>query len=664
MLVKYRKYIEIALFFLVAAALYLPFAHQFGYYNDDWYTMYAARVAGPEIFREIYSIDRPAREFVAVPLYLLFKGQPFYYSLIAYLFRVLGAFSLLWLLRLLWKERHTETYVTSFLFLIYPGFLSMPIAIDFQSHLIGMMCAFLSLGLTVQALNTSQITLKWGCWLGAALLGWVYLGQMEYYIGFELVRLAIIIMIKLRTHRWGSAIIPSLKAWVPYSIIPVFFVIWREFFFNNDRKVTETGTQLGMLLSNPLLTLYTWGVNFAESFINVIFLAWGLPLSKYAFSLDLHASLVGFLLAGVLVVTTIAVIAIFNRDENGENHANWQKEMTFLGIAWVIFGLIPVILANRSMIFAGYSRYGFVSSVGGVMFLAVLLSQLQKWPFRMAILAFLVFSASFTHYGNGKQYADDAESMRTFWWQVSWRVPQMQEETTIIADYYKAAINETSFVWGPANQIYYPVLMGKRFIRTGVYALLLNQDTVTRVLTRQPSYTDPYNIVRTFPNFRKVLIITQPSPGACVHVIDGRQPEYSTAEQPGVMMIGSYSDTSLIQTDASSHIPPAFLFGTEPAHDWCYYYQVASLARQKQDWDAVIAAANEAQSQGFMPQDPIEWMPFLQAYLEQGNTEKASEIARMIAHDRFVALQACQIMQKIPNLPPQTSEVVIKTLCK
>ena len=35
---------------VVSGIIYLPFIAQFGYYNDDWYSMYAARVAGTNAF--------------------------------------------------------------------------------------------------------------------------------------------------------------------------------------------------------------------------------------------------------------------------------------------------------------------------------------------------------------------------------------------------------------------------------------------------------------------------------------------------------------------------------------------------------------------------------------------------------------------------------------
>src|SRR5512139_4111673 len=170
-----RLFIELILMLVVSGIIYLPFIAQFGYYNDDWYSMYAARVAGTNAFHEMYAIDRPGRAYVMIPLYQLFQGNPLYYSISAYVLRFLGAVALLWLLRLLWPERKREAFLVALLFLVYPGFLSMPNAIDFQSHLVGILLAFVSLGLSVYGYSR-PMDWKWGlCWLGAVLSGWAYL---------------------------------------------------------------------------------------------------------------------------------------------------------------------------------------------------------------------------------------------------------------------------------------------------------------------------------------------------------------------------------------------------------------------------------------------------------------------------------------------------------
>jgi len=61
----------------VSAIAYLPFIAHFSYFNDDWYEMYATGVRGPWVFIDIFSIDRPARAFLMIPLYILLAGIRF-----------------------------------------------------------------------------------------------------------------------------------------------------------------------------------------------------------------------------------------------------------------------------------------------------------------------------------------------------------------------------------------------------------------------------------------------------------------------------------------------------------------------------------------------------------------------------------------------------------
>jgi len=75
---------------------------------------------------------------------------------------------------------------------------------------------------------------------------------------------------------------------------------------------------------------------------------------------------------------------------------------------------------------------------------------------------------------------------------------------------------------------------------------------------------------------------------------------------------------------------PENIFGPEPAHEWCYYYQKADLARSLQDWPRVTALADEAAASGFAPQNGVELLPFIQAYAMQGQWEPALEASRRV----------------------------------
>lgn len=664
---RYRVILEILLIFVISALLYLPFVSQFGYYNDDWYSMYAARVAGPGIFTQVYSVDsRPGRALVMIPLYILFKGNPFYYSLSADVLRVFGTLTFLWLLRLMWPGNRRETFAVALLFLAYPGFLSQPIAIDFQSHLFGVWMALLSIALSLKAVFNASGVRRFAWWCGALLTGWLYLSQMEYYIGFEGVRLGIILMMVLRETPGRGGIAKAVRSWLPYIFIPALFLVWRLFVFDAQRPTTDVGLQLGQVLADPVLTLLHWLVYFLQDVANVTLLAWSVPLSQMGFDLRLRDSLIALALsAGVaglfLLFTYLADRATV---EKPSPRSPFLQEGIWLGITWIALGLIPVTFGNRHVVFPDYSRYGFVSAGGAVVFLVALIGHFSDRHLQNAACGLLLVSAAVTHYGNGLSYAKQFSEIRTFWWQVSWRVPQFTRGTTIVAQYPNGGIRESSFVWGPANQIYYPARVEPTAIQTGIYAILLDHDAVINILNRKSNQSDRYGIVETYPDYAHILILAQPNPQSCVQVIDGSEPEYSRFDDDAILSIGSHSEMDHIQTRTAFHTPPAFLFGEEPAHKWCYYYEKAAFARQTGDWEEVLRLAQKTAELGYRPDDLIEWMPFLQAYAWSGDADKLAAESRAIWSDEYVAHQACQILGGMQGLTEDVRAVIESQYCK
>ena len=663
---NYQIWIELILMLVVSAAVYLPFIAQFGYYNDDWYSMYAARVGGTQAFHEMYGIDRPGRAYVMIPLYKLFQGNPLYYNISAYVFRVAGTVSLLWLLRLLWREQKRETFLIAFLFLVYPGFLSMPNGIDFQSHLIGILLAFISIGMSVLAIRPQSLKKRIVVWAGAVLSGWAYLGQMEYYIGFEAARLLLFAMLAWRDNPiWKRTLTRTLLTWLPYSIVPVFYLVWRLFIFDNERATTDAEFQLGVLTTAPLATLYDWIGHFIQSFLNVTLLAWGVPLSQLSFSLDTSNSIRGITLAMVVTLVSLLVIRYVTRSSPDNDHPTvlWRQEMLVIGTLWAIAGLVIVVLANRSVIFPLYSRYGMVSAAGAIMALAAGISYIAEKRIQIALISFLFFSAAFTHYANGVQQAQYAQNMRAFWWQVSWRIPQFVQGATIIVNYPNSGNREESFVWGPANHIYYPYRIKPNTIQAGIYAIQLDHDAVVKILSRERQVFRKRIIVDTYKNYRNFVILTQPTPWSCAQVIDGRQPEFSRFEIDPIMVAGPYSELEHIALDGSFKTPPQFLFGSEPAHGWCYYYEKAAYARQKGDWNEVLDIGRQAFAKDLFPQDLVEWMPFLQAYAQAEDVDRLTELAPVVSADIYISLQACRIIGSMPGLSVAVIETIDSLYC-
>ena len=647
---------------IVSAIVYLPLVGKFGYYFDDWYLMPIAHAEGSGVFWDIFSVDRPYRALVMIPAYSLFGTNPLYYNLSAYLFRVAGALALLWTLNMLWPHRQSVTTIMSLLFLIYPGFLSEPNAIDYQSHIVGLASALFSVSLTLRAVLSENRITKILLHATSLLTGWLYLGQMEWYIGFEFFRWVSVFLLASRA---GGTLFQELWRafrWAYLSLaIPGLFLIWRLFFFHSERGATDVDLQLSQLRLYPLQTIYHWTIQVAQDFIDVTLAAWVVPLSQLVGQIQLWGGLLA------VAATGLTVFILYKLKEGEAQSApqqvHFKREALLLGLLTAIGGLIPIAMVNRDVWFPSFSRYSLVSSVGVAILIPALLTYLSSNILRNGIIAALCLLAILTQHANAVKYAQETAITRNFWWQVAWRVPQFEKNTTLVANIPGVATEEDYFVWGPASLIYYPENQNPESIQPGLFAAILNKDTVAKVLARERQEFDNRKNIITYKNYRNIVVVTRPSVDSCVHVMDGNHPEYSNNELDSIRDIGPYSEIEHVLVDESPHTPPEIIFGPEPAHSWCYYYQKADLARQRGDWAEVIQFGERASMQNLAPLDLVEWIPFLQAYAQLGDIDRLAKLAPIVNADPDVTRQACRALSSTPNLSRDALRSITSLYC-
>jgi hypothetical protein len=89
------------------------------------------------------------------------------------------------------------------------------------------------------------------------------------------------------------------------------------------------------------------------------------------------------------------------------------------------------------------------------------------------------------------------------------------------------------------------------------------------------------------------------------------------------MRAAALSDINLIQVTPGKGQPDMYWFGQEPAHDWCYYYEKADLARQQGDWQKIIQLGDQAAGRGLSPLGWEEQFPFIEAKAHDGRWSEA-----------------------------------------
>ncbi len=626
----------------------LPHIQSLGFYKDDWHMIFAGDSYGPQKIVEEFSIDRPFMGVVNAFTFDILGDSPHAWAWFAFFARLAGVVGLFWLLRKLWPKQVYATTAMSALFAVYPGFMQQPNAATFQNHFVGYSAGILSLLLTVLALQTSRKGLR------AALTGLSMALMLlcaliyEYMIGLEGIRLFLIWYLT-----WREEPLPFWKQvkkvvliWLPYLAVVGGFVFWRVFIYKSTRYATSTGVLAHKYLAAPFAMTVQLAAETIKDFFETTVLAWFVPFYQLttfsAYGLWFASLALGLAGAAIFLGYRRWVRRRVAKEEDAEEAdpqaARWKLAAIIIGGLGVLVTLIPVLLSDRTVYFKDqFDRYTLQATVGVVMLLGGLIFLAVRSRWRTPLLAGLIVISIMTQYHNIDFWKHAWSYQQEFWWQVSWRIPQIEPDTVLMAylpSGYRLAEDYEAF--SPANLIYYPGVAN-----TTLVAEVLNSDTADEV--RMGSTSD--RSVRTFDftrHFDQSLIITWPGNGSCVHVQDGSRLELSELEDPVVDEVAPYSKADRIDVTAQPPVVPASIFGAEPAHTWCYYYQKASLARQAGDWNTVTSLADQVQSLGLAPQDLSEWMPFLEGLVRANREQDAQPILDQLNKDDRQRYLVCQ----------------------
>ncbi len=669
--------IVIVLLGMVSALAYLPRVTERSYYWDDWYYILDHTLGGPGTFVEMFKIDRPARGPLFELYFDVFGTEPLPYHLSAYAWRLLSGLAALWLFRLLWPKQPRLALTGALLYTLYPGYLWWVEGIEYQPMILSACLQTLSFALTLQALRTTRRGWKILSVLGAILTGWGYLALVEYALGMEVFRWLCIYLV-ISEESAGQKVFRKVKsafqhAWL-FLAIPTAYLGWMLFFFQSQRQDTNLAVQVGKLLESPGLTGLWWLVRTLRSALNVGFLAWGAPFYQEYLGLRLRDVLVGFALAAAAALITWFLLSWSERAAPpvspgpGEQGVPESIQAVSLGALGVLFGVLPIIVANRWIEFERFSHYALPASLAGAALVAGFLAAIQLPRLRQALLLLLVADAVFTHYAVNTHSVLEEQAIQEFWWQVTWRAPGIQPGATLVASYPEISIGEDrDFVWGPANLIYYPRQTGKIPVHYVISALSMIKEALPDVQAGGKS-TYGYRTHVVEIDYDNLLVLSQPAPGACVHALDSRWLRLSTADSALITLLAPRSRIANIQPGQAAPTPPSPAFGPEPEHTWCYFYEKAELALQSGDWQQVASLDAEADRQGLRPVDRVEWMPFLQAAAYLGDATRVQEIAPRVNDHRMLKQQACQALKAMPGfgypLPADMPGLVQSLFCE
>lgn len=644
----------ILLIFLTTLITYGTSIARLGYYHDDWYILWSGQARGAQSMVSLFSTDRPFMGVVYSVVYRLLGDLIINWHIYALAWRFIGALAFFWILRLVWPEHKSITTFIVILFVVYPGFLSIPNANTKQNHLFGFASALLSIAFMLQALN-----LKKGFWkvffiIASFLLTLNYLFIYEYMLGLEGMRLCLVTYDFYRkgNHDLFLAILEIIKKWSLHAAALVLFVYWRLFIFDGSRNSTDAVKLAGNYLADTRNMIFKIFFETGKDMLDTAFFAWFVKpyelIAKSEYSNLAAAFAISFFVICLCFIYSRLVKA--NSTEIfGLKHENFIRDLLVIGAISTICAILPVVLTGRNVdLTDAYKSYGLHPEAGVVMIIGGLILMLQP-RFRKVILFALIGLAIITQQLNADDWQKLWDYQRETWWQLSWRAPDIKNDTMVMTyfpDGYK--LQQDYEIWGPVNLIY----RSKPAKAPSIQAEVLNTDTVYDVMKKTVRDNLDRDI-RVHRDFGSLLLLSLPSDNSCLHIIDGSLPVYSENDALIVRQAGDYSNLDRIIPDGESPIPSTRIFGSEPPHNWCFYYQKASLARQIGNWNEISRLYDETQKLSLDASDQSEWVPFIEGLVNSNRLSDAKKLyISEIKGKGSMRFPLCQTLAADPNYPP------------
>src|ERR1051325_4606774 len=157
----------------------------------------------------------------------------------------------------------------------------------------------------------------------------------------------------------------------------------------------------------------------------------------------------------------------------------------------------------------------------------------------------------------------------------------------------------------------------------------------------------------------QVLVIYMPKNG-CLRVLDAVRGDEATYARRSHFLVDAIprSDPSSIIVNQNQTVKLPFL--TEPKHTWCYYFAKAELAYQQNDLKKVVKLIDEAKSLGYKPEDPFEWLTYIEAQASTGNIATGEKLSKNVFdQDNGIRRGLCEVWKRVQTQGHAVNEDLI-----
>lgn len=608
-----------------------------GFYWDDLPLIWFEKAYGSASMVDLFQGDRPLFALVFILTTSIFKQNALAWQIFALLCRWSVAMSAFWTFKQVWPKNILQIALAAALIAVFPGFSEHWISVAFSNIYLVMLLSIISIGFTIKAIRNAEH--YWGFTFLSLLTAALNLFSMEYFFGQEFLRLFFIWIVVTETRKpLKTQISRTLRQWAPALTVLLIFLFWRIFLFQSNRYsiLSPDNTRIGgiadvmdiikaAIADFNIGALYGWGRIFSPP--NA--LDWNSATTKIYWLLTIPSTFLFYLLFRKVfrfkAPPTSNAMEIKQSDQ-------WGRQAMLSGSLACLMATLPYIAAGL-----GFSRTfpndrnSISMMVGSSLLVAGLVDYFIQSQRKQIIIASVLISLSIgLHFITANSFRRDWDQLKSFFWQFYWRAPALKPGTMVISNELPFNYYTDNSLTAPLNWMYAPDLREKEIPHWFAYARLRSQSD-TLDFSNQAEFTIPYRAARFTGRLSNSIGLYLENPG-CLRIVDRHTVNELLIPNKWdwIYTASAYSDLNSILNEKNNPFKVPAIFGAEPLHDWCFFFQRADLARQSHDWAEIIRLASQSLSNGIKPKNLGELFPFIEGYLMSGQPEKATELLSQI----------------------------------
>jgi hypothetical protein len=668
------------LFLLVTGTAYGLLLPLTGFYWDDLPFAWMAKFLGPQEFIPAFAGVRPFLGPIFFLTTSLIPPVPLYWQIFALLIRFFAVLAAWFALTQIWPRHKRQALVVSLLFLVFPGYSQHWVAFThINQEWIPFISYLLSFGFTARALRKSiakrgvvgreaaQSTKRSRTAINDTILAVLLLiggvFPTEYFVSIEPMRFLFIwVIVSEQVSVFSQRFVETLKRWWPYLLIWLANGAWLAYFYT----IGDYASYEVEVVNEPL-TLAKVFLTIGDAVGKAGFYIWVQILALASKMLTAPTTLIMF---GLVVIAFILIIFYLGKLQFSEAETgSFAIPAILIGLAGIILGRVPSFAAGLPLTLqSSFDRFMISMMLGGSLFAVGLIELLiRNHRIKTCVFALLIALGIGQQFFNANIFRRDWAKQQEIYWQLAWRIPAMKPGTALLTHELPIDYETDLSFTAPINWMYAPDYRRSSSLDEKSdlpYALIYTEKrlggTALPSLNRDTKITLPIRRVSFQGSTSQVLVIYMPRNG-CLRVLDPTRGDDVTYGNQSRFLVDAIplSDLSNIIVDPHQAAKPPFL--PEPEHTWCYYFAKAELARQQGDWGQVIDLIDEAMSLGYEPEDPFEWLTYVEAQAHAGNMENAITASRAASEqDNRMRRGLCELWKRLQITEPTTEVEILR----